>query len=354
MPTTPLWPPTRTQALALRAALLPGPAAAEAWRTWCAETDIGHRAPDAGSYRVMPLIGHNLSACAPEAPLLGRLHGLQKRTWYLNQRLLQAAVAPLAALQEAGLRPLLTGGAALAVGHYPSPALRPLVGIGILVPSRSAQAALEVLGRLGWQTHPLAVLPPDYVGLASSCVLTEPAGGRVCLHWHATDEAWQNAQPVVREGCTTLIPDRLELALAQSENLATAPTLHLADVWLVLRTEPERTDWESLARRAQARHVIARMGLALESLHELLGEREVTSAALAALRRFAPVPAEAALCARWRRPVTRLSRLAAFWHEFRLGGKAVLHFPRYVAHRVGQPRFRALVRHRIRRWRGRE
>jgi hypothetical protein len=86
----------------------------------------------------------------------------------LRPRLRATMLDPLA---EAGLRPLVLKGAALA-DRYPEPGLRPMDDIDLLFPKDQQSEAIEVLRKCGWRTvrhqephYAVALAHPDLPGL---------------------------------------------------------------------------------------------------------------------------------------------------------------------------------------------
>ena len=77
---------TKDQELLLRAALLKGADAVEAWNEWKSAVDWeGHL--DNGSFRLLPLLYTNLKRLEVRDPLMGKLKGIYLKAWYENQRL---------------------------------------------------------------------------------------------------------------------------------------------------------------------------------------------------------------------------------------------------------------------------
>jgi len=75
--------PTREQELLLRAALLQGNDAINAWHEWKSSVDIEQL--DQGSYRLLPLLYRSLHIDGVEDPLMNKLKGVYRMTWYKNQ-----------------------------------------------------------------------------------------------------------------------------------------------------------------------------------------------------------------------------------------------------------------------------
>ena len=69
----------------LRAAVLRGPQATEAWREWRQQCSV--RDADSGSYRLLPQVYRNLLAAEADDPDLERVKGVYRHAWSSNQLL---------------------------------------------------------------------------------------------------------------------------------------------------------------------------------------------------------------------------------------------------------------------------
>ena len=141
------WPDETQQAL-LRVALGPADEAAARWDE-LQPFDVTTLAP--GSYALLPLLHERLTAFAPAEPQLPRLRGIYRRTWYRNQLFLRRLGLLLPRLRRRGLDPLLVGGAAAHLRWYPSPGLRPVTQLELVVPCGTGQDALAVAANMGWR-----------------------------------------------------------------------------------------------------------------------------------------------------------------------------------------------------------
>jgi hypothetical protein len=334
----PLWPPTPNQRLLLAAALLPSVPALAAWRAWRTQVDIEHTHLDSGSYHLLPLAWRNLHALAEDDPLMGRLRGIRRRTWYVNQRLLAAASQATQTLAGAGIEALLLDGAAVMAGYDQAPGVHMLDAVTLLVRPQQAAHSLRTLTDAGWQPRGVAWRASDF-DLASASFLVDAADQRLRVQWHlvshdrrrgADDSVWANARARMIIGRPTLLPAPVDLALALVGNLpAHAPAAvlpRLADLWTVLNHAHDAPNEDLLHDMACARRVEGLLAMVRGYLEGLdSGDAP-------------PMSAEDALCAALARPATRVNRLRLRWLLLRLseasagrGGplRAVLRFPRY-------------------------
>src|SRR5207237_7629349 len=93
--------PTREQERLLRAALLRGPLALEAWDEWKAGADMDPL--DAGSYRLLPQLYRNLHRQGVDEPVLVLFRGIYRRTWYENQLRFHQLAGLLRSFRDAGI-----------------------------------------------------------------------------------------------------------------------------------------------------------------------------------------------------------------------------------------------------------
>src|SRR5687767_2459676 len=80
-----VWP-SETQRLLLRAALLSGPAAVDAWEAWLGHADW-EAGVEHGSFRLLPLLYTNLRRGGVAHPSLQKLKGVYRQAWATTNRL---------------------------------------------------------------------------------------------------------------------------------------------------------------------------------------------------------------------------------------------------------------------------
>ncbi len=106
---------------------------------------------DPGSFCLLPWLFRRLDEQGIEEPLLPRLAGTYRSTWYRNRLQLGRLSGIVSELRERGIEPLPYGGATLAALWYPQPGLRPLHQIDAIVPPGSGAGAREALRAAGWR-----------------------------------------------------------------------------------------------------------------------------------------------------------------------------------------------------------
>lgn len=276
------WPPAPAVWL-VRAAFLRGDAARTAWADWQDAVGLGPGL-DRQSYRLLPQLGRNLEALGIDGPLVGRLKGIHRQTWYANQMLFARVAPVLAAFGQAGIRTMLLKGAALALRAYADCGLRPMDDVDILVPPVQVGAADQILHRLGWR-------PDQAPGNGAKGVCRHARGyhetgsGRALdLHsyvfhssqWPGADQGfWQRAVPVSLLDTPTLAMDPTDQLLHVCEHAfcscyGVVPLYWIADAMAILNG-PHLVSWERLGRQARQRFLAVPVNEMLRRLHDELG-----------------------------------------------------------------------------------
>ena len=122
--------PTPGQELLLRACLMPGVEAAEAFRKWKAASDIN--TVDPGSYRLFPLLYANLRSNGVEDPLMNIFRWVYDKTLSNNGTLYGRLAALLKELNARDMPAVLVKGSALALIYYADAGLRPATPEGVV------------------------------------------------------------------------------------------------------------------------------------------------------------------------------------------------------------------------------
>jgi hypothetical protein len=140
--------PTAPEELLLRAALLRGRAGIAAWVQWKSQVDFDDI--DSESYRLVPQLYRNLRDQGVSDPLMGRLKGIYRRTWYQNQLRFHAIARPLRLLHDARIPVALLKGAAVLEHCHRDYGMRPMADFDLYVPGERAPAAIELLLHSGF------------------------------------------------------------------------------------------------------------------------------------------------------------------------------------------------------------
>lgn len=271
--------PTPPQTLLLHAIIDPLPQAGTALQAWLKETDLD--ALDPGTFRLLPLLHKRYAGTPAEKQLDMRIKGVRRHAFY-RSRLAASRYAPtVQALVQAGIRPMLLKGAALACGYYDDASERPMEDLDLLIEHAEVERALDTIAPFGWQPYNRA----EY-----QVSLRDPSGFEIDLHWHLIAESWfvpgfeadlrTMEEPAIWQGMTLTKPNPSDLlfhVLVHGLKWNVIPPVRwLVDAHHILEKRGADIDWQRVL---------------------LLGERTATSEVLAetltyAAREFAlPVPA---------------------------------------------------------------
>jgi hypothetical protein len=276
--------PTSQQELLLQATLLRGKKALDAWLQWKASVDLDQL--DSGSLRLLPLLHRNLRQHGVKDPLMGKLKGIHHMTWYRNHRLLRNMASVVSFLQDIGLPTMVLKGVALILLHYRDHGLRPVGDVDVLVPTKDAFAATDLLMGSGWSSDKLkspGLLTETYLAQRHAVVLTDAAGQQFDLHWHvladscgaeADQEFWEGALEVKLDGVSThaLNPtDQLLHVCAHGARWASPPGFQwAADAMIVLRTAEPEIDWSRLLSQVRKHRLVLPLRSTLAYLRDAL------------------------------------------------------------------------------------
>lgn len=210
--TNPDFFPTADQELLLHAALDDEPGAARAWEAWKSRVDIERL--DVGSHRLLPLLYRNLQTHGVQDPVLARIKGVYRRTWYENQLLFNRLSNLLCSLNRAGFRTMVLKGVAISLGHYREIGARPMEDFDVLVPFRDGPRCIPFVKDLGCRELEKAVDIETLMATQHSCGFVDAAGTHFDLHWNilfrnlgenADDDFWRQAVPLEVNGEKTLM-----------------------------------------------------------------------------------------------------------------------------------------------------
>jgi len=296
--------PTPEQELLLRAALLSGGACRDAFAAWRSLANLGR--VDPGSYRLFPLLYKNLISNGVDDPVLNIFKWVYDTTLVNNGKRFAALARLFRKLRERGMDAVLLKGAALVPAYYRDYGLRPMLDADILVPTRRAREAAEMLMELGWsssltplkgfsdmdalsrlgwkpETRKLSEYSDEYFTVRHGHDLVNPDEFTIDLHWHAlhgynapdADEPFrQGARRVTLEGEPVLVLGPEDLLLQVCEHGMrwdpTPPVRWVADAAVILREEGAGLDWERFIRAARRHGVVLQVREALRYLRTIL------------------------------------------------------------------------------------
>ncbi|HUF11283.1 MAG TPA: nucleotidyltransferase family protein [Rhodothermales bacterium] len=254
------WRPTSKQELLLRAALLKGVEAREAWEGWKEDVDIDRLGmPSVG---ILPLLYANLLSAGVVDPLMD---GLKKRytiTWYNNQILLNRISRLLAHLGGAGIQTILLKGAAMTIAYYEDHGVRPMGDVDVLIQHEDVLRASTVLAASGFDpSTPMSARAMRYMHGAH---FVDERGFSVDLHWRLLWEAdapeveadlWNSARDTATGDASTRVLDptyQLFHVLVHGARWNSAPLRWVADAVTITNTRSDEVDFERIATIARA------------------------------------------------------------------------------------------------------
>ncbi len=270
-----LWPNAQ-QSLVLTAATADGSEALDAFYAWRRTIDLEGDF-DRGTFRLLPLLYHNLSRLGVSDPLMGRLKGLYRRTWYENHRLFHDVGPAIAALEKAGIKTLLLKGAPLVLTYYENHGMRPMSDVDVVVPYEHARRAIDLLEGLGWRgNHTSSTVDLLY---SHAIQFVNDGEGEFDLHWHVLFEAsteganrafWDAAQDFDFQGTPTRQLDPtgmlLHIVLHGVRWNPEPPIRWIPDALAVITAAGDQIDWQRAMSFVRDHKLTCRLALALDYL----------------------------------------------------------------------------------------
>jgi len=357
--------PTNEQTLLLRASLLSGAPAIEAYDTWRAR--VAWDKLDRGSFRLLPLLAQNLGRHDVRGSLVERIESMQRETRSRNAVLMSRLRMLLTSFAQLGLDTIILKGSALLTLYYQDLGLRPMSDLDVLVRTEDVETAMALLRRSGWTSQ--IDTPECVVPVTHSLLFQDVEATRLDLHWHVLwescgpgmdQEFWAGAVSTTIAGVPTaaLCPaDQLFHVCVHGVAWNPVPPLRwAADAVLVLRTASPGVAWERLLMQARRLRLVLVLRKALAFLQSAL-DIPVPEEVLTSLQAW-PISMIERLEYRARlRPWGRLGALPRqVCHYVRLSRAAgqrprLLGFPRYLQQLYGLARLRDLppeLRRRLR------
>ena len=262
--------PGELELLLLKAALSDGDEARGAWQD--ASRRIGSISRlDGATYRLLPLLYRNLSKQGVDDPVLDRLKGVYRHSWYANHLLFHEVGALLGSLEEADIDTMVLKGGAVSRLYYEAPGTRPMGDIDVVVRGRQVRQAIELLERNGWKENFQPRVPLESVlRTRHSAEYLHPRGQELDLHWlpfkQSTDEQpfWDKAAIPLELGGTqtrALCPEDqlLHLCVHGVEENMRSP-YWAADAVMLIRSQQRGLDWQRLVEAGTDQRTLAGAG----------------------------------------------------------------------------------------------
>jgi hypothetical protein len=256
-----------------QAALLRGDSAIQAWDKWKKRVDLDGYL-DNGSFWLLPVLYRNLQQHGINEPLMMKLKGVARQSWFRNQRNFRSLAPHLQALQALGISVMMLDGAALAL-QYPDYIRSFELDNSIFVKRVQAVEAIRQLRRLGWKpaTRMPECLIQTFVSTRHMLTLKDQSGQTLHLFWQwlayhyqmpDDDLVWKEAVTLELYDIHVFIlspPNQLLRIWAQGlPPRQKSRFLRAIDTMLTFRLAKPKTEWQQIAGCAQ-QHQLRPLGI---------------------------------------------------------------------------------------------
>ena len=252
------WRPTPRQELLLRASLLDGAEAVEAWGKWKVDVDMDRL--DVPSFTLLPLLYENMLGAGVADPLIDELKKYYTMTWYNNQIRLDMISGVLAELERAGIQTIILKGAAMTIAYYNDHGARPMGDVDVLIRRDDVALASAALAEAGYNpTTPITAARLRY--MHGGHFLGE-RGSALDLHWRllweidtpeAAADCWKSSREVVVGRVSTRVLDPTHQFLhvcVHGARWNSAPLRWVADAVTIVSDRESKLDFEQVSEKA--------------------------------------------------------------------------------------------------------
>jgi hypothetical protein len=321
--------PAEYQELLLKAALLKGKEAREAWTSWCSLVDPDHI--DHESQMILPLLYRNLSALGIEDPRMNLYQGVKRKTWAKNHVVMHEIVPLLAKFHDSGIKTILLKGTAMLILYYNDYGLRPMEDVDMLVPVEKAKESIQILSESGWwiKKNSGPSFSEKYPAFVIENHFENPNGIQVDLHYHLLDECpypngdvdfWRASVLVtLKENLTVhaLNPsDQLLHLIVHAMRWNPQPLMRwVADAMMIMKNEQE-INWQRFIEQTKSRRLNLPVKNGLTYLHESFGA-PVPDQVMSEIEKCPVTPFEYHEFHFQRSPGKLFSGLARLWYRYR-------------------------------------
>ena len=274
--------PTKTQELLIRAAILGGNEAIDAWQEWTSIVAINEIDDDSRS--LLPLLYKNLRNQKINDPSINIYKREYRATWFRTQTLYRNAALPLQSFNNAGIRTMIIKGAALTTLYYKDLGLRPMDDVDVLVHPDDALASFDLLGKLGWRPSLKARKSFDskYLSFSHSLGFENDSGFSLDINWHliklccamdADDSFWKGAFPIKFQDMPVFVlnpTDQLMHVCFHGMTHIPMSPKWIPDAIMIINSSGSEIDWDRLLAQVQERHIVLPLNDTLAYLHNRL------------------------------------------------------------------------------------
>jgi len=274
--------PTKTQELLIKAAILGGNEALDAWQEWTSIVAINEI--DNDSRLLLPLLYKNLRNHNIDDPSINIYKREYRATWFRTQTLYRNAALPLQSLHNAGIQTMLLKGAALTTLYYKDLGLRPMNDVDVLVHPDDVLASFNLLEKLGWRPSGKVQKSFDNIHLSffSSRGFENDSDFAFDLNWHliklccgadSDDSFWRDAFPIKFQDIPVFVlnpTDQLMHVCFHGMTHIPMSPKWIADAIMIINNSSSEIDWDRLLAQVQERHIVLPLKDTLTYLHNLL------------------------------------------------------------------------------------
>jgi hypothetical protein len=217
------------------------------------ETDI-----ESATFRLLPLLYHNLHNHGFQDPLMPRLKGIYRNSWSKNQLLFFHAGKIVQFFNDHRIRTLLMKGIPYSLLYYRNHGVRPMSDIDLLIPKTQCLSAIELLRNSGWKLH-----EPQFLSFTlqygRSVTFSDEENRELDLHWHPIFEShgditetdfWDSSVPLEVSGVQTrtfCLTDHLFHTIVHGLRYNPEPPLRwIADAWYMIVKSETAINWDRL------------------------------------------------------------------------------------------------------------
>ena len=272
------WPTSKQEKL-LKACLLSGFEAHEAWIEWKNTTVIERIDP--ASYKLLPLVACNPDLRTLQDPLLTKCRWLHRQTLITNRLHFEKSMPLLSQLLKSGIdKIVLLKGIAMIVGYYKDFGARVIGDIDLLIPRSNAETAVSILLSTGWRSllPRLDVQCAEQLDRWHAVNFVHKEGMNIDLHWSLSLESSAPLDSAVLQAAVPLAKNPLTLYLPNPGDLLLQTCIHgikqcrvplirwVADALVLLKQSEKEIDWDRLVYLARQSHLCLSLSAAFDYL----------------------------------------------------------------------------------------
>ena len=278
------WLPNESQYQLLKAVLLSGDDACQAWQSWRRSFDLQN--VDPVSYQFLPQLYYKLQALQIDDPNLKYYKGIYFSVWSRNQLAFFQLSRLLHQMNQIGIKDIvLLKGAAMILFYYRDHGLRMLGDFDILIRKNDVFKALQLLTSLGWKPRNISIEAINETYLTARHgvgFINENNGPRLIdLHWNLLPETsiyevdeslFDRAMRLELYGVEVKCLDPANLLLhicAHGAKASPVPVIRwILDAVTIIRKSNFELHWDDLIAAATTHHLTLYLHAAMSYLQQ--------------------------------------------------------------------------------------